>query len=293
MNPQNANTVFIHRDSIKKTIQQIADNLFGDSTKISLENRIFNTVMFFIGLTGITTLIYGVIIHDNIYQIAVSSLCAVIPGCCYLYSLKKRTFRKLITPANIFFYLALTAAWFFTNGVHGSLPFFFFVLVTYGNIFIKNPFKLYLPFILTSIIALLIAEYYWPFLFFKYSSRSQEFLDIGISLILCLIINGSIIHFVFREYFRERTLKDEILIQTLKDKETIDKAFKEIRVLRGFLPICANCKKIKDGEGTWKRLEEYISMHSEAQFSHGICPACVKELYPDHCVNDEQQSLMQ
>jgi hypothetical protein len=139
------------------------------------------------------------------------------------------------------------------------MPFFFFVLVTYGNMFIKNPFRFYLPFIITSIIAMLATEYYWPHLFLKYDTRSQEFLDVGISLVLCLVINGSIIHFVFREYFRERSLKEEILQQTIKDKETIDKAFKEIRVLRGFLPICANCKKIKDGEGSWKRLEEYIS----------------------------------
>jgi len=266
---------------MRKIIQRVFNNLFGDSERISLENRIFNTVMFFISLTGIATVIYGVIIDDNIYQIFISSLCAIIPGFCYIYSIRNRNFRKLITPANIYFYVALTAAWFVTNGVHGSLPFFFFLLVTYGNIFIKNPFRFYVPFIIASIIIMLIIEYYYPFLFIKYDNRLQEFLDVGISLVLCLVINGSIIHFVFREYFRERFLKDEILKQTIKDKEIIDKAFKEIRILRGFLPICANCKKIRDGEGSWKDLEEYIPMHSEAQFSHSICPVCVKELYPD------------
>jgi hypothetical protein len=245
--------------------------------------------MLFVSITGIATLIYGVIIDDNFYQILISSLCAIIPGICYLYSMRKQNFRKLIVPANIFFYLSLTAAWFFTNGVHGSLPFFFFVLVTYGNIFIKNPFRFYLPFIIISIIFMLITEYYWPYIFLKYDSRSQEFLDVGISLVLCLVINGSIIHFVFREYFRERSLKDEILKQTIKDKEIIDKAFKEIRVLRGFLPICANCKKVRDGEGSWTHLEEYISRNSEAQFSHGICPVCVKELYPDFCMKEQEK----
>jgi hypothetical protein len=56
---------------------------------------------------------------------------------------------------------------------------------------------------------------------------------------------------------------------------------KEIKVLRGFLPICASCKKIRDDKGYWNQIESYIRDHSEAQFSHSICPDCVKKLYPD------------
>jgi PAS domain S-box-containing protein len=50
----------------------------------------------------------------------------------------------------------------------------------------------------------------------------------------------------------------------------------EIRQLRGFLPICAYCKKIRDDEGYWNQLEKYVSEHSQAQFSHSICPACLE-----------------
>ena len=49
--------------------------------------------------------------------------------------------------------------------------------------------------------------------------------------------------------------------------------------LRGILPICANCKKIRDDKGDWHDVEAYIHDHSGADFSHGICPACAKELY--------------
>jgi PAS domain-containing protein len=55
----------------------------------------------------------------------------------------------------------------------------------------------------------------------------------------------------------------------------------EVKTLRGFLPICANCKKIRDDEGYWQLVEEYIEDRSEAQFSHGICPGCARELYPE------------
>jgi hypothetical protein len=55
-----------------------------------------------------------------------------------------------------------------------------------------------------------------------------------------------------------------------------------IKVLRGLLPICAGCKKIRDDQGYWSQMEVYIRDHSEADFSHGICPSCVRNLYPQH-----------
>jgi DNA repair exonuclease SbcCD ATPase subunit len=58
-------------------------------------------------------------------------------------------------------------------------------------------------------------------------------------------------------------------------------ALAEIKELRGFLPICANCKKIRDDKGYWQQVENYIQERTHAQFSHGICPECMKELYPE------------
>jgi len=61
----------------------------------------------------------------------------------------------------------------------------------------------------------------------------------------------------------------------------LENALAEVKTLRGFLPICANCKKIRDDEGYWQRIEKYIEDRSDAQFSHSICPECSKQLYPD------------
>ncbi len=58
-------------------------------------------------------------------------------------------------------------------------------------------------------------------------------------------------------------------------------ALSEVKALSGLLPICASCKKIRDDKGYWNNLEQYISKHSEAEFSHGICPDCAQKLYPD------------
>ena len=61
----------------------------------------------------------------------------------------------------------------------------------------------------------------------------------------------------------------------------LEEALQNVKTLSGFLPICANCKKIRDDEGYWNQVEEYISDHSEVKFSHGICPKCAEEMYPD------------
>jgi hypothetical protein len=58
------------------------------------------------------------------------------------------------------------------------------------------------------------------------------------------------------------------------------KLLKRIKILEGFLPVCANCKKIREGNN-WKQMEAYIAGHSLARFSHSICPDCRKELYPE------------
>ena len=58
-------------------------------------------------------------------------------------------------------------------------------------------------------------------------------------------------------------------------------ALTENKILRGFLPICCHCKKIRDDQGYWQQVEKYITDHSQALFSHGICPECVGKLYPD------------
>jgi len=55
----------------------------------------------------------------------------------------------------------------------------------------------------------------------------------------------------------------------------------EVKKLSGLLPICTNCKKIRDNQDYWEQVEDYISTHSEAEFTHSICPSCAKKLYPD------------
>jgi DNA-binding response OmpR family regulator len=61
----------------------------------------------------------------------------------------------------------------------------------------------------------------------------------------------------------------------------LQRALAEIKTLRGLVPICASCKKIRDDKGYWNQVEVYVRDHTEAEFSHGICPECIKKLYPE------------
>jgi DNA-binding response OmpR family regulator len=79
------------------------------------------------------------------------------------------------------------------------------------------------------------------------------------------------------ERFTRKAREQELLMRT----QELERTLREVKVLRGFIPICAKCKKVRTDTGDWQRLEEYIQDHSEAEFSHGFCQVCMKEVYPD------------
>lgn len=73
---------------------------------------------------------------------------------------------------------------------------------------------------------------------------------------------------------RAQIEKDNLIVE-------LQEALKKVKTLGGLIPICASCKKIRDDQGYWSQIESYIQTHSEAEFSHSICPECAKKLYPD------------
>jgi phosphoserine phosphatase RsbU/P len=74
-----------------------------------------------------------------------------------------------------------------------------------------------------------------------------------------------------------KTREQELLMRT----QELERALREVKVLRGFIPICAQCKRVRTDTGDWQQLEAYIQAHSEAEFSHGICQVCMRNVYPD------------
>ena len=93
--------------------------------------------------------------------------------------------------------------------------------------------------------------------------------------------DGSLLEKAIRYAIERKQLENEKerLIRELQE------SLAKVKILSGLLPICASCKKIRDDKGYWNQVETYLIEHSEAQFTHGICPECGKKLYPEYYDN--------
>lgn len=93
------------------------------------------------------------------------------------------------------------------------------------------------------------------------------------------------------EAYNYQTIWSGVILDITRRKETeeernrlfseLQQALEKVKILSGLLPICASCKKIRDDKGFWNQIESYISTHSEAEFSHSLCPDCANHLYRD------------
>jgi PAS domain S-box-containing protein len=99
------------------------------------------------------------------------------------------------------------------------------------------------------------------------------------------LFSGEIIESQGKRYFLtvmiDITERKQVEVERDKTIQELRLAIAEVKTLRGIVPICANCKKIRDDKGYWEQVELYVSRHTEAAFSHGICPDCAKKLYPE------------
>jgi len=103
---------------------------------------------------------------------------------------------------------------------------------------------------------------------FPVELSSVVFRDAGNELKTCIIMRD-ITERKAADFERERLIRE------------LQEALAKVKTLSGLLPVCASCRKIRDKQGAWHSLETYIRTHTEADFSHGICPDCRQKLYPD------------
>ncbi len=110
--------------------------------------------------------------------------------------------------------------------------------------------------------------------FFPFTVRPAFYQMIGFYLLVVLVLFSAGWGFVTWRLGQVR--RDEEVL-----RERVNEALAQVKTLSGLLPICANCKKVRDDKGYWERIEVYIRDRSDAEFSHGLCPDCMKELYPE------------
>jgi hypothetical protein len=246
----------------------------GDFTNKSMEMRLFHSISL---LAAVLSLF--VIIPTNIYQhLPLAENIAIFLfgiGCSILYGLAGKG-----TPCYTILYVmiitVLNAVWFFNGASAGSVIFYFFGAIIYAMVFFRaRKRSLLLWLLIVDGLLLLISESYLPGLVVHFKSHNDRILDLTAGFATCAAGCILMMRAVLSEYDQEKT--------RLKNLNTeLDKRILEIKTLQGILPICAWCKKVLDDEGLWKQLELYITEHSGAEFSHGMCPECRDAFMKEH-----------
>ena len=108
--------------------------------------------------------------------------------------------------------------------------------------------------------------------FLSSARRQTIYTVLAFGIVWVLGLSGIV--YASRRLRHEESQKEELIAE-------LKSALERVNVLSGLVPICSSCKKIRDDKGFWNRMEEYIQTHSDARFSHGICPECVTRLYPE------------
>jgi len=138
-------------------------------------------------------------------------------------------------------------------------------------------YKQYLLIALASMVVFILSSKYdFLEILVAFSRNHEQYeIDESVSVVIFLVV---VLAYLFMRRTQELSKQEKILQKRNKELES---ALKKIKRLEGILPICASCKKIRDENDTWHQMESYIDNHSEASFSHGLCPECEKEFYDE------------
>jgi hypothetical protein len=272
-----------HQSPTQNTLATI---IFGDPEHHTLENRIFNAVVMMGAFAGFCATLLNLYSGNPIRELIITFTATAVPIGCYIASRFFLADKYLRAPLVMIFIGILCIAWITNQGSNGSTLAYFFILFVVMKIILSPPYDKYLLAVsFIAILGLLLLEHLRPELIIPYINASHMFLDKVMSLLICLVVITTLVHLILREYKNERERSEWLYRQTLADRDELVKAFTEIRILQGILPICCFCKKIRDESDQWCTMENYISSHSEAQFSHSFCPDCGKMNYPEQFPN--------
>ena len=108
---------------------------------------------------------------------------------------------------------------------------------------------------------------------------ARNIFPIRIAIVLGMLTSAALLSILLHLYFRKLKLLEERdrLIAEIRDD------LAQIRTLRGLVPVCSYCKKVRNDKGYWEQIEEYVANNSHARFSHGICPECTAKLDTEIC----------
>jgi hypothetical protein len=218
-------------------------------------------------LHGLTPTFYY-LLSLRMWQIALGG------AVCYL--VRKSDNEQLYQYIISFFWLSTLMAIFIVNTTRPAAYFinFFIDIMALLICYIIPPNRLIFQFVPALLFTAISQDY---LLSNKYYQDNSELRLVVMSLVVVNVV-GIILSWRIN---LERRNRYSVLMDLWNTNKKLEKALSEIKTLQGIVPICAKCKKIRDDKGYWKQLEEYMGTHLDAEFSHGLCPDCMRELYPE------------
>lgn len=132
-----------------------------------------------------------------------------------------------------------------------------------------------IPGLVASLLSVLSFDWFFDF--------TPHALDLSIAGIERALVFTAVAAFITALNIQQRNLSWKLGAAV----DELNAAMEEIKTLRGILPICMYCKHIRNDAGAWEQIEKYISQHSDVQFTHGICPKCLRDHYPEYVVKLE------
>ena len=253
-----------------------------DKENSKLESRLFNLIALLCGMMGFLLSILSEYNPNSPYDLVLSLTVMIFGLGSYISSIFLHNDKYLRIPMVMLLTGILSVAWITSGGLNGSVPLYFMVSLIAIRILLEGgPAKTFLFLIFMIVIGLILLDFYFPEQIVINSDESSRKFNIGIALLISLTISTALMHLVVKEFREEKDRNFLLYQQTLKDKARLESAFAEIDMLKGILPLCSFCKKIRDDDNEWHSLEKYISKRSKVEFSHSFCPECGDKHYSE------------
>ena len=270
-------------------IQNIQDFILGRSDTCELEHRCYNGVCLAAGFGCLLASIFNTVLGMPPLITVITLLTGTTYLWLYFKSRRSATYQPVLWLYILIGVILLITTWIYNGGTNGSDTFVSMVALVAVTVVLKRhrlivASTVFFP----TMSALFLMEYLYPELILDYSNPGQRFVDLYLAFVVCTVVIFSIITLIMQSHNEEKErlnetnrLLEEKMEMLNRSNRELEKALAKVQTLSGLLPICASCKNIRDDKGYWKQIEGYITDHSEAEFSHGICPDCAKKLYPD------------
>lgn len=248
-------------------------DLLGPDSSLGVRERLYQLLCLIASFFAICVIAPGDLLEHLPVSLATGVLCF---GLLFLVTFWLARRRGIYAYWTLFFVVAalLNFAWFLNAGSSGPTTSIFLAAAMIFAAMFRSWKRWLAAAILTAdLVALYLFEMRTPALIAQYATPALRHMDMVLTVPLAISMSVLMMVAILSAYEAER-------LHLARSRSSLEATLREIRTLKGLLPICSSCKKIRTDTGEWMQLERYISQHSEAEFSHGLCPKCMDVYLP-------------